>query len=123
PSRGPAPSSARKPHNRKATTVTATRHDHPQGTEHPFDPTNRAWQRLTTVLTEHFHVYLWHRAPDGRPILVTLTDIASGDMTTLAVIDSLEQRDPYLLLAIDGDGTLRTYGPFAGHIAAAAHGP
>lgn len=89
----------------------------------PFDETNRAWQRLSALLDEHFEVMHWHRESDRRPVLVVLSDLNSGDMVALAVMDSLEQRDPYLLLAIDQDGQASLHGPFTGGQEATRYGP
>src|SRR5205814_5552651 len=61
-----------------------------------FDPTNRAWQRLHLAVEEHLDVITWRR-DDGRPVLLSLVDLRSGDVVTLAVIDSLQLRDPHAL--------------------------
>ncbi len=87
-----------------------------------FNPDNRAWRRFTTVTGEHFETVDWTR-DDGRLVMVTLIDLASGDMVSLAVIDSLEIRDPYALLAATADGALAAYGPFDGDRAASGHAP
>ncbi|RNH99662.1 hypothetical protein EEZ25_21965 [Micromonospora aurantiaca] len=82
--------------------------------EHPFDTDNRAWRRLADVTSEHFDVITWTRDPDGRPVLLTLGDLRTGDMITLAVLDSLEIRDPYALLAVHTGGELAAHGPTSG---------
>ncbi len=91
-------------------------------TDDHFDPDNRAWQRLSTALADHLDVITWQRS-DGRPILVSLVDLHSGDIVSLAVIDSLEIRDPYALLAATTDFALTVHGPFDGANAAASHAP
>jgi len=52
-----------------------------------------------------------------------LVELDSGDTVTLAVIDSLENRDPHALLAATADGVLTAYGPFDGDRAASGHAP
>jgi hypothetical protein len=89
--------------------------------EHPFDTDNRAWRRLGDVTSEHFDVITWTRDPDGRPVLLTLSDMQTGDMITLAVLDSLEIRDPYALLAVHTGGELGAHGPTSGATAAGTH--
>src|SRR4051794_32374824 len=73
-----------------------------------FNPDNRAWRRFTTVAGEHFDVGDWTRE-DGRPVRVSLTDLDSGDVLTLAILDSLENRDPYALLVLTADGAMAAY--------------
>jgi hypothetical protein len=87
-----------------------------------FNPDNHAWRRFTATAEEHFEVAVWH-GEDDRPIMVSLTDLGSGDIVTLAVIDSLEVRDPYTLLAFTADGALTAHGPFEGDHAAAGYAP
>jgi hypothetical protein len=87
-----------------------------------FNPDNRAWHRLGAVADEHFDRSDWTRE-DGRPVMLTLTDLDSGDMITLAVIDSLENRHPYVLLAVSADGAMCAYGPFDGDVAASGYAP
>lgn len=94
----------------------------PHGTNQ-FDETNRAWLRLSNLLDEHFDVTQWRHATTGHLVMVTLADLKSGDMVTLAVMDSLEQRNPHLLLAIGQDGQASLHGPFAGGHDAAQYGP
>jgi hypothetical protein len=65
-------------------------------TDHPFDTDNRAWQRFTDLLGEHFNVMTWTKQ-DGRPVLTTLSDLATGDTFTVAILDSLEMRQPHAL--------------------------
>ncbi|SCF42694.1 hypothetical protein GA0070216_115109 [Micromonospora matsumotoense] len=89
--------------------------------EYPFDTDNRAWRRLSSVTSEHFDAITWTRDPDGRPVLLTLTDMPTGDVVTLAVLDSLEIRDPYTLLAVHTGGELDAYSPTSGATAAGAH--
>ncbi|MEV7331395.1 hypothetical protein [Micromonospora sp. NPDC093244] len=89
--------------------------------EHPFDTDNRAWRRLRDVTSEHFDAITWNRDPDGRPVLLTLRDIPTGDTVTLAVLDSLEIRDPHALLAVHTTGELGAHGPTSGAEAAHSH--
>jgi len=60
---------------------------------------DRAWRRLATVLGVH-------------------VDPASGDIVTLAVMDSLEIGDPYALLAVTTEMGLALHGPFDADTAA-----
>lgn len=92
-----------------------------QESEHDFNPDNRAWRRLLDLLAEHFDVLTWQRAEDSRPVVITLTDIDSGDQLSLGVLDSLEVNDPYVLLAISTGDQLSAHGPFDGEPAAASH--
>jgi hypothetical protein len=91
------------------------------GQSDDFDPSNRAWQRLHIAAEEHLDVISWQR-DDGRPVLLSLIDLHSGDIVTLAVIDSLQMRDPHALLILTADPTtgpvLSAYGPFDGATAA-----
>jgi len=87
-----------------------------------FNPDNRAWRRFTATTVEHLDLIEWTRE-DGRPVMVSLVDLASGDTVTLAVMDSLEHRDPYALLAATVDGALAAHGPFHGGQSAAGHAP
>ncbi|PZG15610.1 hypothetical protein C1I95_19255 [Micromonospora craterilacus] len=89
--------------------------------DHPFDTDNRAWRRLGDVASEHFDVSTWTRDRDGRPVLLTLSDLRNGDMITLAVLDSLEIRDPHALLAVHTGGELGAHGPTSGATAARSH--
>ncbi|MFG1719089.1 hypothetical protein ACGFLT_29030 [Micromonospora chalcea] len=89
--------------------------------EHPFDTDNRAWRRLRDVTSEHFDAITWNRAPDGRPVLLTLRDMRTGDTVTLAVLDSLEIRDPHALIAVHTSGDLDAHGPTSGADAAHSH--
>ncbi|WP_435204952.1 hypothetical protein [Micromonospora sp. bgisy143] len=87
--------------------------------EYPFDTDNRAWRRLSDITSEHFDAIIWSRDSDGRPVLLTLRDVRTGDTVTLALIDSLEIRDPHALLAVHTSGDLAAHGPTSG--AEAAH--
>ncbi|MCZ7421170.1 hypothetical protein O7605_16830 [Verrucosispora sp. WMMA2121] len=89
--------------------------------EHPFDTDNRAWRRLRDVTSEHFDAITCNRDPDGRPVLLTLRDMRTGDTVTLAVLDSLEIRDPHTLLAVHTSGDLGAHGPTSGAEAAHSH--
>lgn len=91
--------------------------------EYPFDTDNRAWQRLLAVASEHFEVLTWIREHDGRPTILTLTHASSGDVVSLAVMDSLEVTDPYVLLAVHTDGRLTAHGPGTGQATAQEYGP
>ncbi|MFV2112918.1 hypothetical protein ACFHW0_11355 [Micromonospora sp. LOL_025] len=89
--------------------------------ECPFDTDNRAWRRLSDVTSEHFDAIFWNRDLDGRPVLLTLRDMHTGDTITLAVLDSLEIRDPHALLAVHTSGELGAHGPTSGAEAARSH--
>jgi hypothetical protein len=91
-------------------------------TDHPFDTDNRAWRRFTDVAGEHFDIVGWTK-DDGRPVLTTLIDLASGDAFTIAILDSVEVRQPHALLAFTPAGDLSAHGPFDGEPAAASHAP
>ncbi len=82
--------------------------------EYPFDTDNRAWQRLLAVASEHFEVLTWTREHDGRPMIITLVDASGGDTVSLAVLDSLEGSEPYVLLAVHTDGGFTAHGPGKG---------
>jgi hypothetical protein len=88
--------------------------------QYPFNTDNRAWRRLPTALGEHLDLITWHRDGDGRPTLVSLIDLGSGDIVSLAVLDSHEMREPRILLAFTVDGDLSGHGPFNGEPAAAS---
>jgi hypothetical protein len=90
--------------------------------EYPFDTDNRAWRRFTDLLGEHFDVLTWTKE-DGRPVLTTLSDIASGDTFTVAILDSLEMRQPHTLLAFATGCEIAAHGPFDGQSAAADYAP
>ncbi|MEV0133671.1 hypothetical protein AB0H83_35065 [Dactylosporangium sp. NPDC050688] len=87
----------------------------------PFDTDNHAWQRFTAVAADHFDVVTWTR-PDDRPVLVSLVDLPTGDTFTVAVLGSVEVRDPHALLVLSTSGHLTVHGPADG-IAAADHAP
>ncbi|MEU4555739.1 hypothetical protein [Micromonospora violae] len=89
--------------------------------EYPFDTDNRAWRRLGDVAGEHFDVITWNRESDSRPVMLTLADPRTGDTITLAILDSLEIRDPYTLLAVHTGGELAAHGPTGGATAANSH--
>ncbi|GAA3302490.1 hypothetical protein Dvina_51520 [Dactylosporangium vinaceum] len=87
----------------------------------PFDTDNHAWQRFTTVAADHFDVVTWTR-PDDRPVMVSLVDLHTGDTFTVAVLDSLEVRDPHVLLALSTTGELTVHGPADGVAAVTDYG-
>jgi hypothetical protein len=91
-------------------------------TDHPFDTDNRAWRRFVDLLGEHFTVIGW-TTEDGRPVLTTLADLDSGDTFTVAIMDSLEVREPHTLLAFTTDADLTAHGPFNGQPAAETYAP
>lgn len=86
----------------------------------PFDTDNHAWQRFATVAADHFDVVTWTR-PDDRPVMVSLVDLHTGDTFTVAVLDSVEVRDPHVLLALSTTGELTIHGPTDGTAAATDH--
>jgi hypothetical protein len=89
-------------------------------TANPFDTGDRAWRRFAEVTSDHFNLATWTRE-DGRPILMSVCDLASGDVFTVAVLDSLEMHQPHALLACHRDGTIIVHGPFDGPAAAQHH--
>lgn len=91
-------------------------------TGYPFDTDNRAYRRLLTVSGEHVHTVSWTR-DDGRPVMLTLYDLGTGDAVTIALLDSIEASRAHALLVLHRDGTLHVHGPFDGEDAAAAHAP
>jgi hypothetical protein len=91
-------------------------------TGYPFDTDNRAFQRLLTVSGEQVRAVSWTR-DDGRPVMLTLYDLATGDAVTIALLDSIEARHAHGLLAAHRDGTLRVHGPFDGETAAERYAP
>ena len=81
-------------------------------TTYPFDDTNRAHRRFLDIARTYFDVIGW-RTTDGRPALTTLRDRASGDLFTVAIVDSHETRfDLHTVLAVHRDATLSAYGFF-----------
>ncbi|MCP2323624.1 hypothetical protein HDA40_002131 [Hamadaea flava] len=84
----------------------------------PFNPDNRAYRRFLTVIGEHFDVGQWFRDSDQQPVMVTMTDLHSGDMFTIGLMDSDEDTAPHILAAIDLSGGITAYGPFTGNTAA-----
>jgi hypothetical protein len=92
-------------------------------TAHPFDTDNRAYQRWRELIDQHFTILAWETADTGRPALVTMTDPDSGDAFTVAIVEWLEERDPYALLSITVTARLLAYGPFAGEQAATCAAP
>jgi hypothetical protein len=91
-------------------------------TGYPFDTDNRAYRRLLTAGGEHVRAVSWTR-DDGRPVMLTLYDLTSGDAVTIALVNSIEARHAHALLAAHRDGTLRIHGPFDGETAAERHAP
>jgi hypothetical protein len=89
--------------------------------EHPFDTDNRAWRRIGDAISDHLDAVTWTRNRHGRPVLLTLCDTQTGDMVTLAVIDSLEVREPHILLAASTDHRLTAHGPTGSADTAASH--
>ncbi|MEV0269840.1 hypothetical protein AB0H43_13765 [Hamadaea sp. NPDC050747] len=87
----------------------------------PFNPDNRAYRRFLTVIGEHFDVAQWLRDSDQQPVMVTMTDLDSGDMFTVGLMDSVQATAPHILAAIDISGGITAYGPFTGDTAANSH--
>ncbi|GIM90127.1 hypothetical protein [Paractinoplanes toevensis] len=90
--------------------------------KYPFDTDNRAWQRLLALASEHFEVLTWARE-DGRPAILSLVHVSSGDTISLTVLDSLEVSDPHVLLAVHTDGRLTAHGTVAGPATALEYAP
>src|SRR3954454_11484624 len=78
--------------------------------ESSFDTDNRAWQRLLALADEHFDLFTRHR-DDRRPVIISLAYLPSGALINLAVLDSVEAREPHVLLAVHTDGRLTAHGP------------
>jgi hypothetical protein len=91
-------------------------------TGYPFDTDNRAYQLLLNVSGEHLQTVCWTR-DNGRPVMLTLYHLTSGDAVTIALLDSIEARQAHALLAAHRDGTLSVHGPFDGETAAERHAP
>ena len=89
---------------------------------HSFDTDNRAYQRLRIIASDHFESITWSR-DDGRPTLWSLYDISTGDVFTVAIVDSIEAAHTYGVLALHRDDTLTIHGPFDDESAAAQHTP
>jgi hypothetical protein len=89
---------------------------------YPFETDNRAWQRFTVIAREHFEVSTWTRE-DGRPTMISVVDLASGDAFTMSVLDSVELSDSHVVLAQDSEGVLAVHGPFKGEVAASEYEP
>lgn len=92
-------------------------------TTHHFDPDNRAYQRFLTTTREHLAVAEWRRTADDRLVMMTLTDVASGDMFTVAVIDSIEDTSPHVLIALDSRCEMTAHGVFAGVVDTRRYAP
>ena len=92
-------------------------------TQHHFDPDNRAYTRFLTVASEHFDVGQWIRDADQRPVMMTMTDVASGDSFTVALMDSVEDTSTHVLTAFDLDCQITAHGPFGGENAAVSYAP
>jgi hypothetical protein len=90
---------------------------------HPLDTDNRAYQRWRHLIDEHFTILAWETADTGRPALVTMMDPDSGDTFTVAIVESLEERDPHALLTVTVTAQLLAYGPFAGEQATTSAAP
>jgi hypothetical protein len=97
--------------------------DHADGTALPFDENNRAWRRFSAAITEGIDVITWQTVDQDRPVMLSIVDQGSGDAVTLAVIDSVEVRDPHVVITVSREGGLAVHGPVDGPQAAAAHGP
>jgi hypothetical protein len=91
-------------------------------TGYPFDTDNHAYRRLLTASSEQLHSVAWTR-DDGRPVLLTLYDLATGDAVTIALLDSIEASHAHALLVLHRDGTIHVHGPFGGEVVATAHAP
>ena len=80
----------------------------------PHQPSARGWWRRSDLggADERYHARAW---PVGSG--------HSGDIVTLAVLDSLEIRDPYALLALTTDLTVTAHGPFDDRTVADSYAP
>ncbi|WP_433388642.1 hypothetical protein [Micromonospora sp. KLBMP9576] len=91
--------------------------------EHPFDTSNRAYQRFLTLASDHFEIVGWNNADTGRPTLITLIDIGSRNAFSLALLDTAEDQQPHALLAVTTTNALSLHGPIPGRAATAHYAP
>ncbi|WP_019030725.1 hypothetical protein [Salinispora arenicola] len=89
---------------------------------YPF-ATNRAYQRFRLLASDHFEVVDWDSAETRRPTLITLIDIGSRDAFSVALLDSAEDREPHVLLAVTATAALSVHGPIPGRAATADYAP
>ena len=86
-------------------------------TDQPQQAGSAAWQRFWKLVEEHFETVCWND-DDGRPTLLTLIDLPSGEALTLAPLDAMDT-DPAAVLAVSAaDTSLSARGPLAGSAAA-----
>jgi hypothetical protein len=78
---------------------------------------NAAWQRFWKLVEEHFETVCWND-DDGRPTLLTLIDLPSGEALTLAPLDAMDTDPAAVLLVSAADTRLSARGPLAGSAAA-----
>jgi hypothetical protein len=86
------------------------------------NPNNRAYQHFHTIAAQHFDLLAW-RVADDLPTLLSLVHPTSGDTLTVALVDSHEIHEPYVLLAISTAVAITAHGPFNGHAAASSQAP
>jgi hypothetical protein len=90
-------------------------------TAHTEQPRSQAgsqvWQRFLKLVQEHFETVCWNGA-DGRPTLVTLIDLPSGEALTLEPLDALDTDPAAVLVVSAADTSLSARGPLAGSAAA-----
>jgi hypothetical protein len=86
-------------------------------TDQPPQAGSAVWQRFWELVEEHFETVCWND-DDGRPTLLTLIDLASGEALTLTPLDAMDT-DPAAVLAVSAaDTSLSARGPLAGSAAA-----
>lgn len=74
---------------------------------------SRAWQQFLKLVEEHFETVCWHDA-HGRPTLLSLIDLASGEGLTLAPLDAVDTDSAAVLVVSAADTSLSARGPLAG---------
>lgn len=78
---------------------------------------SQAWQRFLSLVQEHFETVCWNDA-DGRPALISLIDLPSGEALTLAPMDAVDTDLAAVLFVSAADTSLSARGPLAGSAAA-----
>jgi hypothetical protein len=102
---------ADSPHAKKGSSTLNTQ------TDQPPRAGNAAWQRFWKLVEEHFETVCWND-DDGRPTLLTLIDLPSGEALTLSPLDAMDTDPAAVLLVSAADCRLSARGPLAGSAAA-----
>lgn len=74
---------------------------------------SQAWQRFLKLVQEHFETVCWHDA-DGRPTLLSLIDLPSGEALTVAPLKAVDTDPAAVLVVSAADTSLSARGPLAG---------